>query len=376
MKTTYGLIVAASLLAVSCSTPMTKPAETSNQNAWGKTPEGETVDLYRLSNRSGMEARISTYGGVVVSLRFPDNKGQTADLVHGFDNFEGYLTPPPYFGALIGRYGNRIAHGKFTLNGKEYTLAKNNGDNALHGGVKGFDKRIWKARPIDGSTIELTYTSKDGEEGYPGNLTATVTYKVTDNNELSISYAATTDQPTVVNLTNHTYFNLAGNAEGDILGHEVTIEADRFTPVDKGLIPTGELRSVEGTPFDFRKPHTIGERIGSSDQQIVYGGGYDHNFVLNSGGKSLAHAATVKEPKSGRVMEVMTTEPGLQFYTGNFLDGTIKGKGGKAYAHRSAFCMETQHFPDSPNHPSFPTTTLKPGEKYASQTTYRFSIVN
>lgn len=338
--------------------------------SWGKTPEGESVDLYTLSNAKGCEARISTYGGVVVSLRVPDRSGAMADVVAGLDRFEDYLKPPPYFGAIIGRYGNRIGNARFSLDGREYTLAKNDGRNHLHGGLRGFDKRLWTAKPLSPQSLELTWLSKDGEEGYPGNLAATVTYTLTDANELKIEYSATTDKDTVVNLTNHSYFNLAG--EGDILGHEVVIYADRFTPVDEGLIPTGELKDVAGTPFDFRTAKTIGERIEQKDEQLIFGHGYDHNWVLNRSGSSLEPAAKVTDRKSGRVMEVLTTEPGLQFYTGNFLDGTLHGKG-RAYTRRSAFCMETQHFPDSPNKPTFPSTVLKAGGRYQTTTVYRFS---
>jgi len=333
-------------------------------------------DLYTLKNSRGMEAAITSYGGIVVSLRVPDRDGRIADVALGFDRVEEYRKEHPYFGAIIGRYGNRIAKGRFTLNGVEYKLAQNNGENHLHGGIRGFDKVTWMAREFraaGGPALELTYTSRDGEEGYPGNLTATVTYTLTENNELRIDYTATTDKDTVVNLTNHTYFNLAGQGEGDVLGHQVTIAADHFTPVDAGLIPTGELRSVEGTPFDFRQPHAIGERIGVQDEQLAFGKGYDHNFVLNGPEGTLRPAARVVEPGSGRVMEVLTTEPGLQFYTGHFLDGSIRGKSGTAYRHRYGFCMETQHFPDSPNNPYFPTTVLTPGQKYQTTTTYRFS---
>lgn len=342
-------------------------------SSFGKTPAGEAVDLYTLKNAKGMEADISTYGGVVVSLKVPDRDGKMGDVVLGFDDFKGYLLPPPYFGALVGRYGNRIGHAKFTLDGKEYTLAKNDGDNTLHGGLRGFDKRIWTAKALSGSSLELKYLSKDGEEGFPGNLSATVVYTVTDDNALKIDYTATTDKDTVLNLTNHSYFNLAGEGNGDILEHRVMIDADRYTPVDKGLIPTGELAKVEGTPLDFRQAHAIGERIDAKNQQLAFAKGYDQNFVLNHPGDGSAVAARVTEPKSGRVMEVLTTQPGLQFYTGNFLDGTIKGKGGKVYAKHAAFCMETQHFPDTPNKPSFPTAELKPGETYHYTTTYRFS---
>jgi aldose 1-epimerase len=343
--------------------------------SWGKTPAGESVDLYTLRNPKGMEARIMTYGGIVVSLKVPDRSGKMDDVVNGFDDLGGYTQqpPPPYFGALIGRYGNRIANGAFTLDGVKYTLAKNDGQNSLHGGKRGFDKVIWKAKPLDAQSLQLTYLSKDGEEGYPGNLTATVVYSVTDNDELKIDYSAVTDKDTVVNLTNHSYFNLAGQGVGNILDHVVMIDADRFTPVDKGLIPTGELKSVAGTPFDFRTPKAIGARIDAKDEQLVYGKGYDLNWVLNRRGAGLQLAARVMEPKSGRVMEVLTTEPGLQFYTGNQLDGSLHGKGGKVYGPRSAFAMETQHFPNSPNQPTFPSTELKPGTRYHTTTVYRFS---
>jgi len=354
------------MVTMNCSSPK-EPRE------FGKLPTGETVELYTLKNAKGMEADISTYGGVIVSLKVPDRSGALGDIVLGFDDLKGYLTPPPYFGAIIGRYGNRIGHAQFTLDGVTYKLFKNDGDNSLHGGKRGFDKVLWKAKPGDGNSLELAYLSKDGEEGYPGNLSVTVVYTLTDENELKIDYSATTDKDTVLNLTNHSYFNLAGQGEGDILNHQIMINADKFTPVDKGLIPTGELRSVEGTPLDFRQPHAIGERIGSSYEQIVLGGGYDHNFVLNRSGDGLSLAARVTEAKSGRVMEVLTTQPAIQFYTGNFLDGTLKGKGGKVYGRRSALCLETQHYPDSPNHPDFPTTELKPGERYHTTTVYRFS---
>jgi aldose 1-epimerase len=340
-----------------------------------KTADGQAVELYTLSNKTGAKATITTYGARVVTLKMPDKQGKFDDIVLGFDNLDGYLRtpPPPYFGATIGRYGNRIAGGKFNLDGMLYILAQNNGANHLHGGNIGFDKVVWTGKEGNGASVVMTYLSKDGEEGYPGNLTAIVTYTLTDDNELRIEYSATSDKDTIVNLTNHSYFNLAGQGEGDILGHVVVINADRFTPVDKGLIPTGDLENVDGTPFDFRKPTPIGDRIDAKDPQIALGGGYDHNFVLNRAGSSLELAAAVAEPKTGRVMEVFTTEPGLQFYTGNFLDGTIKGKGGKVYPRRAAFCMETQHFPDSPNQPSFPSTTLKAGDKYHSETVYRFS---
>lgn len=362
--------LALAALALTCfgQTPKKGPSSNVTRSNFGKLPDGRAVELYTLSNAKGMKAGIMTYGAAVVSLTAPDRTGKFADIVLGMDNLDGYVKGVPYFGAIVGRYGNRIAKGQFSLDGKSYTLAKNNGENALHGGLKGFDKQVWTAREANGG-VEFTYVSKDGEEGYPGTLTAKVLYTLTPNNELRIEYTATTDKPTVANLTNHTYFNLAG--EGDILQHQVTISADRFTPVDKGLIPTGELKPVKGTPFDFTKAAAIGARIDQKDEQLGFGGGYDHNWVLN--GSGMKKAAEVYEPKTGRVMEVMTEEPGLQFYTGNFLDGTIKGKGGRVYQKRAAFCMETQHYPDSPNKPAFPTTRLNPGQTYHTVTVYRFS---
>ena len=345
---------------------------TAAKTTWGMTPDGKTVELYTLRNSKGAEARIMNYGGVVVSLKVPDRTGAFSDVVAGLDSFQDYLKPPPYFGAIIGRYGNRIGNARFSLNGVEYKLAKNDGENSLHGGVRGFDKRLWRATSLSPQAIELRYRSADSEEGYPGNLDVTVEYTLTDANELRIDYSATTDKETVVNLSNHSYFNLAG--EGDILDHEVTISADRFTPVDRGLIPTGELKDVTGTPFDFRAATPIGKRIEQKDEQLIFGRGYDHNWVLNRAGSGLETAAKVTDPKSGRVMEVLTTQPGLQFYTGNFLDGTLKGQG-RVYTRRSAFCMETQHFPDSPNKPSFPSTVLKPGSRYQNTTVYRFSTL-
>ncbi|MEZ5351939.1 MAG: aldose epimerase family protein [Bryobacteraceae bacterium] len=339
------------------------------------TMSGHAVDLYTLANGKGFEAKISTRGGVVVSLLAPDKAGKYEDVVLGFDTPEGYEKENPYFGALIGRYGNRIAKGRFVLNNVEYRLAVNNGENHLHGGLQGFDKRLWSARALAGENpaLELTYVSRDGEEGYPGNLSVKVVYTVTADNELKLDYSATTDRTTILNLTNHSYFNLAGQGNGDILGHEMQINADRFTPVDAGLIPTGELRPVKGTPFDFTSPVTIGARIGAGDEQLRFGGGYDHNYVLNRTSEGLNLAARVHEPGSGRVMEVHTTQPGVQFYTGNFLDGSLTGKGGKVYKQRYAFCLETQHFPDSPNKKDFPTVVLEPGQEYKSSTVYRFT---
>jgi aldose 1-epimerase len=304
----------------------------------------------------------------------PDRQGKMGDVVLGYDSLDGYVNDKSYFGALIGRYGNRIAHGQFTLDGVTYKLAKNNGDNSLHGGVKGFNKRVWDAKEIsskEGPALRLNYLSKDGEEGYPGNLKVQVVYTLTDANELKIDYSATTDKKTVLNLTNHSYFNLAGQGSGDILRQELMLQADKFTPVDAGLIPTGELRPVEGTPFDFRTKTVIGARINNDDEQLKLGKGYDHNFVLTRTAE-FSLAARVSEPSSGRVLEVWTSEPGVQFYTGNFLDGSARGKGAKPYDFRTGFCLETQHFPDSPNHPEFPSTVLSPGEVYHSTTSYKF----
>lgn len=359
------------LVAAACSTSRKEPV----MNSFKKQPFG-TADLYVLTNRNGMEASITNYGAIVVSLKTPDRTGGFADVVLGFDTLDGYLGQHPYFGAVVGRYGNRIAKGRFSLNGKEYTLAKNDGPNSLHGGIKGFDKAMWTARDVstaEAPALELTYLSKDGEEGYPGNLATSVTYTLTDANELRIDYSATTDQDTVLNLTNHSYFNLAGEGSGDVLGHEVMLAASRFTPVDATLIPTGELKDVKGTPFDFTKPTPIGAGVNENHEQLIRGRGYDHNWVLDGGGRSLALAARVYEPKSGRVLEVLTDQPGVQFYIGNFLDGSVKGKGGKTYGHRYGFCLETQRYPDSPNQPHFPPAVLRVGEKFRSTTVFRFS---
>jgi aldose 1-epimerase len=343
---------------------------------FGEMPDGRVVRLYSLRNANGLKAQIMTYGATVVTLETPDKNGKLDDIVLGYDNLQDYLKNSPYFGAIVGRYGNRIGKGKFTLDGVEYDkLAVNNGDNHLHGGIKGFDKVVWDDEPVwkeDGVGVKLTYVSQDGEEGYPGTLKSTVTYLLTNKNELKIDYEATTDKATPVNLTHHGYFNLTG-AERDILDHVLALNADNFTPVDEGLIPTGELTPVKGTPMDFTKPTEIGARIGNSCQQLKFGGGYDHNWVLSKGGKGMTLAARVHEPTTGRVMEVRTTEPGIQFYSGNFLDGTITGKEGKVYKHRWGFCLETQHYPDSPNKPNFPSTILKPGQTYKTTTIYEFS---
>jgi len=346
------------------------------RQSFGKTPDGKAVDLFTLRNTKGSEAQIMTYGGIVTSLKVADKNGRVGDVVLGFDNLEAYLKSSPYFGALIGRYGNRIANGKFTLDGHDYTLPVNNPPNCLHGGVKGFDKVVWEVvrqRATDKeASLELTYLSKDGEEGFPGNLKVTATYTLSEDNALRLDFSATTDKPTVLNLTHHSYFNLAGH--GDVLNHEVTINADKFTPVNVNLIPTGELRPVKDTPFDFTAPHRIGERINASDEQLKFGNGYDHNWVLNKKPGELSFVARVDEPTSGRVMEVFSTEPGTQFYTGNFLDGTLTGKGGWTYQFRDALCFEPQHFPDSPNHPEFPSTVLRPGQTFKNTISYKFSV--
>ena len=337
---------------------------------FGRLPSGEAVDLYTLTNGSGMLAQITNYGAMLTQLHVPDKTGQIADVVLGFDNLPAYLAGHPYLGPTIGRVGNRIASGRFTLDGKSYELARNeNGVHHLHGGKKGFDKAFWKAEPLAGTgqaSVKFTYRSVDGEEGFPGNLDVTVVYTLTDANELKIEYAATTDQPTPVNLTNHSYFNLAGAGSGDILSHDLMIAADRYTPADQTLIPTGQIAEVRGTPLDFTRPMAIGARFA----QVP--GGYDHNFVLNGGGGKLALAARLRDPKTGRTMEVLTTEPGIQFYSGNFLDGSAKGIGG-AYRKHYGLCLETQHFPDSVNKPDWPTIILRPGETYGHVTVHRFT---
>lgn len=345
--------------------------------SWGALPSGEEVKLYTFRNGGGIEASITNYGGRIVRLKTPDRGGNLEDIVLGFDDLDGYLRKNPYFGALVGRYANRIANGEFKLDGKTYKLARNNGENSLHGGFKGFDKALWNGENVttsDGAAVRLRYVSPDGEEGYPGTLTVTVTYTVTNASELRIDYDATTDRNTVLNLTNHCYFDLSGQGSQQILDHVASLNADRFTPVNKHLIPTGELRGVEGTPFDFRRPVRIGERIDEDDEQLKFGAGYDHNFVINRKGGGITWAGRVADPKSGRILEVLTTEPGVQFYTGNHLaESLVRGKGGVVYGFRSGFCLETQHFPDSPNQPAFPTTELKVGERYEQTTVFRFS---
>jgi len=385
MKKTQLITLALAGLGTAClvgCASMSKPQGTISQAPFGNTPDGTPVDIYTLRNSKGMEARIMTYGGIVTSLKVPDKNGNFGDVVLGFDNLDGYVNAAyqkamPYFGALIGRYGNRIGGGKFSLDGQEYNVVTNNGANCLHGGPHGFDKVVWKVEDAkigeNGPKLELTYLSKDGEEGFPGNLTVHATYTVTEDNALEVKFKATTDKDTVCNLTHHSYFNLRGS--GDVLDYVLHINADKFTPVDSGLIPTGELRPVAGTPFDFLTPTAVGARINNTnDEQIKFANGYDDNWVLNKKSPGeLSLAARISETVSGRVLEVWTTAPGMQFYTGNFLDGSLTGKGGWVYQFRNAFAMEPQGFPDSPNYPDFPTTELKPGETYKSMIIYKFS---
>ncbi len=364
---------ALAVAALSCPAALADDAKVAGA-PFGKAPDGRAVELFTLANSHGMEARIMTWGAAVVSLKVPDAQGHLGDVVLGFDDLDGYLKHDFFAGKVVGRYANRIGQARFTLDGKEYRLAANNGRNSLHGGRQGFDKRLWTPVEADGHSIELQYRSEDGEEGYPGNLVATVRYTLTGDNELRIDYTATTDKDTVVNLANHSYFNLAGAGNGNILDEDLRIDADRFTPVTSELIPTGELPSVAGTPMDFRKPTRIGARIDDAYEQLKYGPGYDHNWVLSKPKEGLTLAARLHDPRSGRVMEVLTTEPGLQFYSGNMMAVSVTGKAGQVYVRRGALCLETQHFPDSPNQPAFPSTELKPGETYRSTTVFRFSV--
>ena len=370
-------LLGAALVVAGCATNSSTESSAASgitQEPFGTAPDGAPVTIYTLRNANGMQARILNYGGIIQSLKVPDKNGKFDDVVFGYDDLDSYVTNSPYFGALIGRYGNRIAHGRFTLDGTTYQLATNNGVNSLHGGVRGFDKVIWQVTPgvSDlGETLTLTYTSHDGEEGYPGTLKVKAVYTLTKDNSIRLDYTATDDKDTVVNLTQHSYFNLAGH--GDILSHVVYLNADKFTPVDSTLITTGELRPVDGTPFDFRTPTTIGARIGQDDEQLKFGNGYDHNWVINHPMGELGLDARVTEPTSGRVMEVWSTEPGLQFYSGNFLDGSNVGKGGQVYQFRNAFAMEPQHYPDSPNHDNFPSVVLHPGETYQNTIVYHFA---
>src|SRR5690606_14121540 len=348
-----------------------------SQEDFGKLPTGESIQKYTMTNANGMVVSVINYGGIITNLEVPDKNGKIADVVLGFNSLEGYLTPPPYFGAIIGRFGNRIANGKFSLDGKQYELALNDGQNHLHGGNKGFDKVVWEVTTITNATsvaLQLHYLSKDMEEGYPGNLNTTVTYTLTNDNALKVNYKANTDKKTVVNLTQHSYFNLSGDFSKDILGQQISINADTFLPVDATLIPTGEFKEVAGTPFDFTQAKTIGKQINQDNEQLKRGLGYDHCWVLNREADGLSLAATAYDPASGRFMEVFTTEPGIQFYSGNFLDGTLKSKSGGTYAKRSGFCLETQHYPDSPNQENFPSVVLNPDQTYTSETTFKFSV--
>ena len=365
------------LLFFACSQQGVKKGLNIEKQAFGEV-DGKKVDLYTLTNANNVEMKVTNFGGIITSLKVPDKNGNFDDIVLGYNTLAEYVKANPYFGAIIGRYGNRIKKGKFVLDGKEYTLAINNAPNNLHGGPNGFDTVVWDAETKQDSnsvSIIFKYLSKDGEEGFPGNLEAKVTYALTNDNELKIHYIATTDKPTIVNLTNHTYWNLTGEGSGDILSHDLMINADMYTPVDATLIPTGELASVESTPMDFREATAIGSRINDDFEQLKFGKGYDHNWILNKSAENeMTLAATVYESTSGRYMEIYTTEPGIQFYSGNFLDGTIVGKSGKNYKFRDGFCLETQHFPDSPNQPNFPSTVLRPGETYETTTIHKFSV--
>lgn len=367
------LVIAAAAIAIGAADAT---AGTIEKRDFGKMPDGTPVFEYTLTNAKNMSVGVINYGGIITSIKVPDRDGKVDNVVLGFRNIDDYVSKNPYFGTITGRYANRIGNAKFTLDGTEYKLAVNNGPNSLHGGAKGFDKKIWAVKELPGEGkvgLELSYLSPDGEEGYPGNLAVTVNYTLTDDNEFRIDYTATTDKPTVVNLTSHSYFNLAGNGSGTVLDHKLQLNADKFTPVDATLIPTGKLQDVAGTPFDFREPQVIGDRIRQADEQLVYGRGYDHNWVLNrSDDSSLVLAAKLHDPATGRVMEIHTTEPGIQFYAGNFLDGTLVGSSGGMYRQGDGLCLETQHFPDSPNKPDFPSTVLKPGETYKTTTVHRF----
>jgi aldose 1-epimerase len=369
------MLLATSLIFAACSEKKSGASITSEE--FGKMPDGQKVLVYTLKNNNGLKAKISEYGATLVSLEAPDKEGKIADVILGYSNLDGYLKGDSYYGKTVGRFANRIAKGKFTLDGKEYTLAINNAPNHLHGGPKGYHSVVWKSEVIDNKgypALKLTYHSPDGEEGYPGNMDIEVVYTWNDDNNLVIDYKAKTDQNTIVNLTHHSLFNLKGECNGDILDHVLTLNASAFTPVDSTLIPTGEIRPVDGTPLDFRTPHAIGERINSDYEQIIKGKGYDHNWVIDRKDTSLVLAATVLEPKSGRVMKVYTTEPGIQFYTGNFIDGKFVGKTNKPHLYRSGLALEAQHYPDSPNQPKFPSVVLKKGEVYTQTTEYRFSI--
>jgi aldose 1-epimerase len=364
-------------LALSLLGTVAAQAATATRAGFGALTDGTRIEAVTLSNKAGMSARIMTLGATLQSLIVPDRLGRKEDVVLGYDKAQDYLTRPNYFGVSVGRYANRIAKGKFTLDGKTYTLATNDGPNSLHGGLKGFDKRVWKIDSVSNgpeAKVVLSYVSADGEEGFPGEMKVTATYSLNEQNELKLEYRATTSKPTVVNLTNHTYFNLSGNDARDVMGNLVTLHAERFTPVDATLIPTGERRAVAGTPFDFRKPTAVGARIRDArDQQIRYGRGYDHNFIVDGAAGSMRPAARIEEPGSGRVLEMRVTAPGIQFYTGNFMDGTFFGKNNRAYRQGDAICLEPGTFPDAPNHPDFPTARLNPGQTYVNTMVYKFS---
>jgi aldose 1-epimerase len=370
-------IALTALLVVLPGQAMSQQSLSVSRAPFGTLPDGRAVELFTLTNAHGVEIRAMTYGAIITAIYTPDRNGRRDDIVLGFDSVAGYLSGSPYFGAVVGRYANRIAGGHFTLDGVTYTLARNNGPNSLHGGLRGFDKVLWSAEPVRSDSavgVRLRYTSPDGEEGYPGTLQVQVTYTLTAHDELIVDYDATTDKATPLNLSQHTYWNLHGHGQGDILDHVLSLDASRYTPVDSTLIPTGEIAPVAGTPFDFRTPAAVGARIDAANEQLGFGHGYDHNWVLDQPRPGiLSHAARLVDPVSGRAIDVSTTEPGIQFYAGNFLDGTIKGKGGQVYGHRGALCLETQHFPDSPNHPNFPSTILRPGQRYQSRTIVTFS---
>jgi len=378
------LIMSLFFLTIQCDTVkknQTKLEEmkaiTISKSDYGKTPDGISVEQYILKNKKGMKIAILTYGGIITSWTAPNKNGIYQDIVLGYNSLDEYIKSTPYFGAIIGRYGNRIANGKFTLEGIEYTLAQNDGPNNLHGGIKGFDKVVWNAVEVISDTIiglKLTYHSKDKEEGFPGNLETVVTYTLSEDNTLEVLYEATTDKKTIINLTQHSYFNLSGDFNKTILNHEITIDADTYIPVDEKLIPTGELATVAGTPFDFRKPKTMALEINADNDQLKKGGGYDHCWVLNDQDEGMRLNATAYHPETGRLLEVFSNEPGIQLYSGNFLDGTLPSKNGGTYAYRSGFCFETQHYPDSPNQNNFPSVVLNPGEKYSSKTSFKFSV--
>jgi aldose 1-epimerase len=378
-------MVLATIIVLSLSTQQPGPAGIQDQQGatvtvapFGRTSDGKAVEVYTLTNARGMQVRAITYGAIIQAIRVPDRSGHLGDVTLGHDSLQGYLTASPYFGAVVGRYANRIARGRFTLEGRTYRLAINNGPNHLHGGLKGYDKVVWRARSFqraDTAGVRFEHRSPDGDEGYPGAVQVAVTYSLLPGNELVLDYQATSDRPTPLNLSQHTYFNLGGEGSGDILQHVLTVNADRYTPVDTTLIPTGELASVARTPFDFRKGTAIGARIRQPDPQLQRGKGYDHNFVLSRTEPGLFHAVHLLEPKSGRILDISTTEPGLQFYSGNFLDGTIRGKAGHVYGFRSGLVLETQHFPDSPNQPRFPSTILRPSEEHRSRTVFAFGVV-